>query len=269
MKEGDKNALVDTTANFQKLIDINARHDEVRDVINGRVQDKKVIIELQDVFYVQYLSLDSLRSGKVQYYNRHIMDYNQAHNYNPAITLCNKDLVYPADFAESYVEELTGRIMQTGDADAYLIRGSIYLNQKEYAKAIEDFSAILEKEPDNLLALFNLANARMLMFDYIESVDDKTPRIVGEQQQMQRKIDYSQVIEGYNECLRIGEIERAIETFNQVLRLDKDIAEAYFNRGLLYIYTGQKALANADLSKAGELGIVSAYNVIKRYCKEN
>ena len=56
MKEGDKNALVDTTANFQKLIDINARHDEVRDVINGRVQDKKVIIELQDVFYVQYLS---------------------------------------------------------------------------------------------------------------------------------------------------------------------------------------------------------------------
>ena len=66
-----------------------------------------------------------------------------------------------------------------------------------------------------------------------------------------------------------GEIERAIETFNQVLRLDKDIAEAYFNRGLLYIYTGQKALANADLSKAGELGIVSAYNVIKRYCKEN
>ena len=42
----------------------------------------------------------------------------------------------------------------------------------------------------------------MLMFDYIESVDDKTP-IVGEQQQMQRKIDYSQVIEGYNECLRI------------------------------------------------------------------
>ena len=28
-------------------------------------------------------------------------------------------------------------------------------------------------------------------------------------------------------------------------------------------------LANADLSKAGELGIVSAYNVIKRYCKEN
>jgi len=108
------------------LIEINTSPDQISIRIPclhyppgqlfGRVQDKKVIIELQDVFYVQYLSLDSLRSGKVQYYNRHIMDYNQAHNYNPAITLCNKDLVYPADFAESYVEELTGRIMQTGDA---------------------------------------------------------------------------------------------------------------------------------------------------------
>ena len=90
--------LVDTTANFQKLIDINARHDEVRDVINGRVQDKKVIIELQDVFYVQYLELDSLRSGKVQYYNRHIMDYNQSfYNYNPAITHIIRSWYYPAD----------------------------------------------------------------------------------------------------------------------------------------------------------------------------
>jgi lipoprotein NlpI len=53
-----------------------------------------------------------------------------------------------------------------------------------------------------------------------------------------------------------------------VIREDREFAEAYFNRGLLYIYTGQKALANADLSKAGELGIVEAYNIIKRYCKD-
>ena len=71
-----------------------------------------------------------------------------------------------------------------------------------------------------------------------------------------------------NVYAKSGEIDKAIETYTQVLRQDKDIAEAYFNRGLLYIYTGQKALANADLSKAGELGIVGAYNVIKRYCKD-
>ena len=125
----------------------------------------------------------------------------------------------------------------------------------------------------------------MLMYDYIESIDDKTPRVIGAREES-RQVDYSLVLEGYRKCLEIdpdfifalfnianvyaksGEIDKAIETYTQVLRQDKDIAEAYFNRGLLYIYTGQKALANADLSKAGELGIVGAYNVIKRYCKD-
>lgn len=287
MKEGDRNALVDTTANFRKLIDINARQDEVRDVINGRVQDKNVIIELQEVFYVQYMSLDSLRSGKVQYYNKHVMAYNQAHNYSPAITLCNKPQNYPAELVQSSVEHLSAEIAEKGDLNSYLLRGSFYLNQQEYTKAISDFSAIIAKDPRNLLALFNLANARMLMFDYIESVEDKTPRIVGEKEDANRKIDYSTVLDGYNKCLGIdpdfvfalfnianvyaksGEIDKALSTYTEVIRKDKDMAEAYFNRGLLHIYTGQKAMANVDLSKAGELGIVEAYNIIKRYCKED
>lgn len=286
MKAGDRNALVDTTANFQKLIDINAKDDEVRDVINGRVQDKNVIIELQDVFYVQYASLDSLRSGKVQYYNKHIMDYNQAHNYDPAITLANKQVFYPKDFAESYVRNLSSKIEKEGDIDSYLLRGSFYLNAGEYPKAIDDFSAILEKDPRNLLALFNRAAAQMHMYDYIESIDDKTPKVVGAERQNNRKIDYSRVLADYQKCLEIDpafvfarfnmanvyakseEIDKAITAYTEVIRQDKDIAEAYFNRGLLYIYIGKKALANADLGKAGELGIASAYNIIKRYCKE-
>lgn len=286
MKDGDRNALVDTTANFRKLIDINARYDEVRDVINGRVQDKNVIIELQEVFYVQYMSLDTLRSGKVQYYNKHIMAYNQAHNYDPAITICNKNQGYPEDFTEAYIGKQTEKILADGDLNSYLLRGSFYMAKNNFPKAMEDFQAILEKDPRNLLAIFNLANARMLMYDYIESVEDKTTRVIGEEEEENRKVDYSLVLQGYNKCLEIdpdfvfalfnianvyaknGEIDKAIATYTRVLRQDKDIAEAYFNRGLLYIYTGQKALANADLSKAGELGIVSAYNIIKRYCKE-
>ena len=77
---------------------------QVRDVINGRVQDKKVIIELQNLFYVQYVSLDSLRSGKVQYYNKHIMDYNQAHNYNPALTISNQEQNYSEEFVQLMCE---------------------------------------------------------------------------------------------------------------------------------------------------------------------
>lgn len=212
------------------------------------------------------------------------MSYNQAHNYDPAITLANKEVLYPEDFVAPYMEKLSQKIAENGDIDSYLLRGSFYLQQGEYPKAIADFSAILEKDPQNLLALFNRAAAQMHMYDYIESIDNKTTRVVGEIKQESRKIDYSQVLKDYQQCLTIDpdfvfarynmanvyakseEIDKAIAAYTEVIRQDKDIAEAYYNRGILYIYIGKKALANADLSKAGELGIADAYNIIKRYC---
>lgn len=286
MKAGDRNALVDTTANFQKLIDIHVRQDELRDVINGRVQDKKVIVELQNLFCVQYVSLDSLRNGKVQYYNKHIMNYNQEHDYNPAVTICNVFPYYPKEFVTAFMAELSENINRNQDVNSYWLRGCFYMKLQEYTKAIADFSVVLQKEPNHLLALFNRANAQMLMYDYIESVEDHTSKRVGGNQEEYRKIDFSLVLEGYEQCLKLDpdfvyawynmanvyaknrEINKAIEVYTQVIQKDKELAEAYFNRGLLYIYIGQKALANADLSKAGELGIVEAYNIIKRYCKE-
>ena len=285
MKEGDRNALVDTTENFQRLIDINSRDDRMREAINGRLQDRNVIVELQDMFVVQYLPLDTLRKGKVQYFNRQIMVFNQRHNYQPALTVSNKHFDYPADFADAYIERLTENVTENRSAvDDFLLRGALYLNQGRFTEAIGDFKAILEREPRNLFALFNLAGARMRMYDYIESIEDDTAPVVGEEEKVKRTVDYSLVLEGYEKCLAIdssfvfarfnianvyaksGKIEEAIAMYTDVIERDDDIAEAYYNRGLLYIYIGNKAAANADLSKAGELGLADSYSVIKRYC---
>ena len=142
----------------------------------------------------------------------------------------------------------------------------------------------MERDPKHLFALMNLASARAKMYDYIESIEEKTSRVVGEEEKVKRMVDYSLVLEGNNKCLEIdpdfafamfnianvyaksGKIKEAIDMYTKVLELDKDIAEAYFNRGLLYIYQGDKSAANVDLSKAGELGLTDAYSIIKRYC---
>ena len=165
-----------------------------------------------------------------------------------------------------------------------LLRGSLYLNRGDYTKAIEDFRAVLEREPNHLFALMNLASARSRMYDYIGSIEEKTSRVVGEEKKVERNVDYSLVLEGNNKCLEIdpefvfamfnianvyaksGEIQKAIDMYTKVLEVDKDIAEAYFNRGLLYIYQGNRSAANVDLSKAGELGLTDSYSIIKRYC---
>ena len=58
----------------------------------------------------------------------------------------------------------------------------------------------------------------------------------------------------------------AINDYSKAIELEPDYAEAYFNRGLTRIFMDDMDGGSLDLSKAGELGLVEAYNVIKRYC---
>lgn len=61
----------------------------------------------------------------------------------------------------------------------------------------------------------------------------------------------------------------AIDDYTTALRMDATLAEAYYNRGLVHILAKDIKAGTADLSKAGELGIYTAYSVIKRYSKES
>ena len=59
----------------------------------------------------------------------------------------------------------------------------------------------------------------------------------------------------------------AIVDYDKAIELDSKFAEAYYNRGLTHIYLGNNRQGIQDLSKAGELGLSSAYNIIKRFTK--
>ena len=61
------------------------------------------------------------------------------------------------------------------------------------------------------------------------------------------------------------DFKAAISYYTQAIDADSDFAEAYFNRGLTYNYINQMEKGIADLSKAGELGIYQAYNLISRF----
>ena len=52
--------------------------------------------------------------------------------------------------------------------------------------------------------------------------------------------------------------------YDKAIELKPDFGEAYYNRGYLELKAGDQNRGLADLSKAGELGIIPAYNLIKR-----
>ena len=61
-----------------------------------------------------------------------------------------------------------------------------------------------------------------------------------------------------------GNNEKAVADYTSAIKLDNRFAEAYFNRGLTYITLDNRSQGVKDLSKAGELGLYSAYNIIKK-----
>jgi tetratricopeptide (TPR) repeat protein len=63
----------------------------------------------------------------------------------------------------------------------------------------------------------------------------------------------------------LNDYKAAIVDYTAAIELNDGFAEAYFNRGLSRIYIGNVREGVSDLSKAGELGMFQAYNIIKRY----
>ena len=60
------------------------------------------------------------------------------------------------------------------------------------------------------------------------------------------------------------EYEQAIADYGRAIELDPNLAEAWYNRGLARMALKQQAEAVNDLWKAGELGLYTAYSIIKR-----
>jgi tetratricopeptide (TPR) repeat protein len=99
------------------------------------------------------------------------------------------------------------------------------MEEADYELMMRDYDQVLRLQPDFTFALYNKANLLCSKKEYLE----------------------------------------AIQYYSRAISVDRDFAEAYFNRGLTYIYIGENEKGLADLSKAGELGIYQAYNLITRF----
>lgn len=66
----------------------------------------------------------------------------------------------------------------------------------------------------------------------------------------------------------IGLTDTAIEDFSEAIQLNPRLGQAWYNRALLLIKEGRNSEAATDLSKAGELGIYQAYNLLKQTAKK-
>jgi tetratricopeptide (TPR) repeat protein len=152
----------------------------------------------------------------------------------------------------------------------------------------------VELKPDYLEAYFNRANINFELIEHQFSIEESSPQITitqGDSPDSKKPKqpgipDFSSVLADYDQVItidpkmsfayynrgniknRMRDFEGAIQDYTTAMTLQPNFAEAFYNRALTLIYLKNTKDACLDLSKAGELGVQDAYNVIKRYCNK-
>jgi len=264
----------------------------------GKVQDNNIEITLLPDFEISNIDKKLAENKDVGYFNLVIENLNALNNYDPYLTISNKQNATESslEFYKNQILTFNERINQNGGFPVnFLYRGIFESLSKQYNKAIEDFNKVVNLDERNLPAYFMRANTRKQMVETIEklklkdetsgfgskfginSTIDENSKSISNEVYDEILTDYMVVVymnpdfifAYYNRGNIYCTTEKyfqAIEEYSKAINLEPEFAEAYYNRGLVKILLNDIEGGAKDLSKAGELGIEIAYNVIKRYC---
>ncbi len=244
----------------------------------GHVQNRKVEMGFLPMFALSLQPMQNeLRKNVVA--DRHIEALNQRLH---ARTIYINNVLPSQDEEQSkryfdYIGALGDSISTLRDfqriLDVLLMRAVAYADIENFEGAIEDLSTYLMEDAESLPALWLRAacQSRINEFQAAQGIN-----VTLKNENVLADLNHALAIDPDNACLLYNrgtlyaqkqEYAKAIEDFTRALKGEPSMAEAYFNRGLCALYRQQTEAGIADLSKAGELGIYTAYSIIKKYRK--
>jgi len=273
---------------LKNLIKLTGSFEEMN-TLNSKFQNQYVDIQLSPVF--------NLFFGQAPYDKIELYDsYPRKHYYTSIISLANR----PYLMSDSARREVVGRQTILLDSvsrnpESYLIRAVSYTGLKQYDRAISDCDSALRLDPDFVLLYFARANARYGLYQQrqeevqaqrlpgignpVETEPDSARKLENAVILEAMLLDYKKVIlldpdfpfSYYNRGVilsALGNYREALSDFRKSVELKKNLAEGYYNLGLIYLLLKENYSGCRYLSQAGELGIADAYRVMKRFCYE-
>jgi len=294
----DQFSFADTSRNFQDIIALNSdfgRKMSGDKIINGRIQDREVEIELEPVFKFITTPEDSLIGNDNLYIIPLLDNINRNTGSELKLYLAGRINNQENQDINTKLKILDSTSLENKSPDIYhLFKSVISSAGRNYNTAIIESDKSILYQPDSAHLFFNRANIRLEMIELIASVDNSNNylSITGNNNIDEKSIsgteffNYDQVINDFEKSILLNpdfafsyfnmanvnclarNFEDAVEYYNKAIGKMPDMAEAYYNRGLTLIYLNKTSDACIDLGKAGELGLYNAYAVIKRYCNE-
>lgn len=285
---------------FKSLVTVendNSVKPEYENKYRGKVQNYAVSIDIEPVYVLSYYDrATELRADA--YYQKELDDINSGHYLrdklymtNASVKLSEEEIQLQFDLVRYYSNLISGQEKRAVD---YFGRAISYMMVKNYTAAIEDLSMAVELSPRFTLAYFARAMARYCSTEVSHAGQVENSMLsyygdkkvgkdaMGEAMAVNDRFQMESVFSDLNKVLELSprlvyahfnrgniylsrnDYTAAISCYTEAIAIKPDFGEAYYNRGMAYLQLGNKDKGIADLSKAGELGILSSYNVLKR-----
>ena len=202
------------------------------------------------------------------------------------------------------IENYSKLIDETNDnANLYFGRGLDYMLIQDYVSAIDNFDNAIAKDSEFILAYFARALARSKQVEFNPDLHETRTKLTEISTRMKlplgndikkigapgivpevskKTLEYDVILKDYERVLSLDpdfifayynragilsiqkDYRGAISDYSEAIKREPQFAEALFNRGLARLSVGETASGLDDLRKAGELGVVEAYSIIKR-----
>ena len=250
---------------FNQLVTVGSTADtqlSYNDRIKGRVQDRDINVEIEPAYLVSFIDAPASLKSTSNYF-RELDDFNrrqyigQKMYLTPATELNEEQYGRLFDLADSL--EKTAEISER-PAD-WLALGVARTVLKNHEAAIRALDKAIDLYPDFAIAYVERAFARQTSGD-----PKQAPLAIADYDHALRinpRLVYAWFNKG-NLYYSTGDYTSALQCYGKAIETDPQFATAYFNRGITYLRMGNKRQAFADLSKAGELGVLPSYNLLKR-----
>ncbi|MBO5582759.1 MAG: tetratricopeptide repeat protein, partial [Bacteroidales bacterium] len=290
--------FADTTKKYSSLLALDAEFAK-HDFEDEMLQHRDVDINLKPLYkFVLTSDRDRVNYALERRYENPLLDRFCASLPLP-VTVTSDAASVPKPAQEELDRILYGG-MEEGPSREFLLALS-EIDQKQYNAAQSHYDRAIEGEGDRYELFYrafyymNRAVLRAEMIDFIASIesnvqtltmDDKGNTRARVREQVTSHYDYSEALADMEQAAAIqpalpyiqfnlgnlyclsSQLVNAIECYGKAIAQYPYMGDAYFNRGLVLIYLKDKEKGCIDLSRAGELGLEDAYNVISRYCEE-
>lgn len=281
----EEESLGSTANRFRALIALEEDR-EVEQTFNaaglrGRVQDRNSAIEILPLYQLSYYHTDASSPA----YVRQVAELNASHSLPMVVyvTYTVPTMSRQSDHDRHFASLAAMARQADHSAITHFASAMDYTALRNYPEAIAALDTVISLQPDFAPAYLQRASLRIL--DQQSHRGDLT--VVTDAGQAQRlsaqatmilnavladldraiQLDPMMAIAHYNRgtlLLQMGAYADAIDSFSQALQIEPSLGPAYFNRGYARYSRGNRDGAESDLSRAGQLGVSQAYNLLKR-----